>query len=133
MAVMKKFLLLILFISSLNGRELDWINDYDEALILAKKYNKDVYLFIGADRCRFCDILKEKALSKKPVLDRLNEQYIPIYLSRDRHKIPSKFETKGVPRHYFLANDGKIIHEDAGFREENGFNLMLDEVELLKD
>ncbi len=129
-----KFITTILFLSSLLfSYELNWLHDYDKALQEAKKEHKDVYIFIGADECRFCDLFKNLTLSKKEVMDTLKEQYIPVYLSRDQHKIPKRFAIKGVPRHYFLTSSGKIIHADLGSREPAGFYDILDEVDLKKD
>ena len=82
---------------------------------------------------RLCDRFKETTLSKKEVMDRLKEDFIPLYMSRDQHKIPNRFEVKGVPRHYFLRSDGKLIHADQGSREPDGFYSILDEVDLKKD
>lgn len=130
---MKHLILSLLFISSLYSYELNWIHDYNSALKLAKKENKNVYLFIGADNCRFCERFKDWTLSKKEVMDTLKQDYIPLYLNRDRHEIPKKFVTQGVPRHYFLTPYGKIIHEDAGSREPAGFYDILDEVELKRE
>ncbi len=130
---MKNLIFAIIFASSLYSYELNWIHDYDKALYQAKKEHKDVYLFVGADKCRFCDRFKDMTLSKKEVMDRLNRDFIPLYMSRDQHKIPSRFEVKGVPRHYFLTSDGKIIHSDRGSREPAGFFDILDEVDLKKD
>ena len=130
---MKSILIAFIFVTSLFSYELDWINDYDKALVLAQKQQKTVYLFIGADNCRFCERFKDWTLSKKEVMDTLNEEYIPLYLNRDRHKIPDRFVTQGVPRHYFLTPCGKIIHADAGSREPAGFYDILDEVELKKE
>ena len=129
---MKHLVLALIFISSLYSYELNWINNYDSALELAKKEKKDVYLFIGADNCRFCERFKDWTLSKKEVIDTLKEDYILLYLNRDHHKIPKDFVIQGVPRHYFLTGDGKIIHKDAGSREPAGFYDILDEVELKK-
>ena len=130
---MKLFILSIFFISSLFSLELNWINDYEKALTQAKKEHKDIYLFIGADKCPFCDKFKEKTLSKQFVIDKLNENFITIYLSRDQHKIPKKFETFAVPRHYFLDENGKIILDSFGLLEPAGFFMLLDEVDLSKD
>lgn len=131
---MYKFLLFISLISStLLSAELDWSNDYDAALAEAKKEKKGVYLFIGADVCRWCDRFKEITLSKKEVIKRLKEEYVLLYMSRDRHNIPSKFTTKGVPRHYFLKSDGTIVYEDRGSREVDGFLSLLDEAGLKKE
>jgi len=130
---MKKILLLALFVSSLLASEIKWLHNYNDALKKAKLEHKDIYIFIGADDCRFCVLLKKKALSKQSVIKRLNEEYIPVYLSRDQHVIPAKFATQGVPRHYFVTSEGKIFHEDRGSREESGFLSILDEAELKQE
>ncbi len=130
---MKFILFPFIFIASLYSYELNWLHNYDETLLLAKKENKNIYLFIGADHCRFCERFKNLTLSKKEVMDTLKKDYIPLYLNRDQHKIPKHFITQGVPRHYFLTPSGKIIHADAGSREPAGFYDILDEVELKKD
>jgi len=110
-----------------------WIHNYDEAIVLAQKQNKDIYLFIGADVCNFCKKYKEQTLSDKKVMQALTKDYIPVYLSRDQHLIPDKFETYGVPRHYFLTSKGKIFFDTQGLLEINGFYTMLDEAELSKE
>ena len=129
--VMKKLFLLILLTSFLLGYETDsWIHDYNKGLSLAKKEHKNIYLFIGADKCRFCKMFKEKTLSKKNIMQKLHKEYILIYLSRDRHTIPKKFQKFGVPRHYFLDENGKIFFETFGILEPDGFLTVLDEAEL---
>lgn len=130
---MKFFISLYLFCTTLIGAELGWINNYDEAIKEAQKEQKGVYLLIGADVCRWCDKFKDMTLSKEHVIKRLREEYVLLYLSRDRHKIPTHFEVKGVPRHYFLTNEGKVIHADRGSREVDGFFSLLDEVSLKKE
>lgn len=128
-----RFLTVALLICvSLWGATEGWLHDYDEALREAKKQNKGVYLFVGADECRWCDRFKELTLSKKEAINRLQEEYVLLYLSRDRHKIPEHFEVRGVPRHYFLTSGGEIIHADRGSREIDGFLNLIEEVNLKK-
>ncbi|MBE0514419.1 thioredoxin family protein [Sulfurimonas sp.] len=130
---MKIFISLFILYSTLFSTELNWLNDYDEALAEAKKQEKGVYLFIGADVCRWCERFKKMTLSKQKAIDRLQEEYVLLYLSRDRHNIPKQFVTKGVPRHYFLTNRGEIIHADRGSREVDGFLDLIEEVNLKKE
>jgi len=130
---MKHFILITLIISSLFSARLNWLHDYNSALILAEMQNKNVFLFIGADECRYCDKFVKETLSKEDVIKRLKEDYILLYMSRDQHKIPDKFERYGVPRQYFLNPKGEIIYETKGSREIDGFYQLLDEVDLEKD
>lgn len=129
-----RYLLSLIFISaSLFGATSGWLHDYNEALREAKLQNKGVYLFVGADKCRWCERFKELTLSKKEAIDRLKEEYVLLYLSRDRHVIPKHFEVRGVPRHYFLTNEGELIHADKGSREVDGFLDLIEEVNLKKE
>jgi len=130
---MKLFIFIFLFISSLYGIELNWLHDYNKALVQAKEQNKDVYLFVGADKCKWCDRFYKTTLSKQHVIKRLKKDYVLLYMSRDKHDIPKRFEVRGVPRHYFLTNNGKVIHADRGSREVAGFFDLLEEVDLKKD
>jgi thioredoxin-related protein len=128
---MKTLLLSILVTSFLFGYETDsWIHSYKKGLALAQKEHKPIYLFIGADKCHFCTMFKEKTLSKKDVIQRLKKEYVTIYLSRDRHTIPKKFQKFGVPRHYFLDENGSIVFESFGILEPAGFFTLLDEAQM---
>lgn len=122
-----------LFNPSLYAKENQWLHDYDEAIELAKKKHKDIYLFIGADICKFCKKYKEQTLSDKKVMQALTKDYIPVYLSRDQDLIPDHFPTTGVPRHNFLRSDGSVYFSTQGFLEIPGFYTMLDEAELSKE
>jgi len=131
---MKTLLTLLILITSLFSYETDnWLHNYDKALKIAQKEHKNIYLFIGADACKFCKIFKEKTLSQESVMKRLKEDYVPIYLSRDQHTIPDKFEKFGAPRHYFLDENGKILFATFGVLEPAGFFTILDEADLSRE
>ena len=112
-----------LLLSTLGAKELNWEHNYDNALKTAKKENKAVYLFIGA----------KQTLSNKALIETMKKEYVLLYMSRDKHKIPERFEKFGVPFHYFLTSDGKIIAEVQGSRELEGWYDVLDEVDLRKE
>ncbi|HIP51558.1 MAG TPA: thioredoxin family protein [Campylobacterales bacterium] len=112
---------------------LNWGNDYNKALAIAKKEDKMVYLFIGADKCVHCDRFKEQTLSNKELIETMKEDYVLLYMSRDRHDIPDGFEKYGVPMHYFLTSDGKQVAHIVGSRELAGWYDVLDEIDLMNE
>lgn len=128
---MRFFILLMAFISLLSAGT-DWPSDYEKALVEAKKEKKDIYLFIGSEYCKYCDKLEAEVFSKDEVIKRLKKDYVLIYLSRDIDDIPEKFETKPVPRHYFLTTEGEIIYTTIGYRSVETFYELLDEVKEAK-
>jgi thioredoxin-related protein len=108
----------------------DWPSEYDEAIVEAKAQNKDIYLFIGSESCPYCTKMKENVFSDKELMEKLKQKYVYLYLSRDGFDdIPEEFETKPVPRHYFLDKTGKVIYTTIGGRSVEGFYEMLEEVE----
>jgi len=124
---------ILLFISTLDATELNWEHNYNNALITAKKEKKMVYLFIGADNCRHCDRFKKQTLSNKELIKKMKKEYVLLYMSRDQHNIPDRFEKYGVPMHYFLTAEGKIIAVIQGSRELEGWYDVLDEIELTRE
>ena len=123
----------LLLISTLSAVELNWEHDYHKALEMAKKEHKDVYLFIGADKCKHCERFKKQTLSNKELIENMKQKYVLLFMSRDQHKIPDRFEKFGVPFHYFLTSDGKIIAEIQGSRELAGWYDVLDEIDLIRE
>ena len=130
-----KKLLFSLFLlgASLNAMELNWEHNFQHALNSAQKEKKMVYFFIGADKCRYCDKFKKETLSNKKLIETMKKEYVLLYMSRDQHAIPNGFEKYGVPMHYFLTSEGKIIAKVQGSRELAGWYDVLDEIDLMKD
>jgi len=120
-------------VTTLHGVELDWEHSYSKALADAERENKIVYLFIGADRCKYCDKFKKMTLSKYEVIDRMKKDFVLLYMSRDQQEIPDKFEQFGVPRHYFLTPKGEVIRTEQGIWDSQGWYIILDEVIAEKD
>jgi uncharacterized protein YyaL (SSP411 family) len=131
--ILLSLLVCVSTLSALSPVTLDWEHNYAAALATAKKEKKTVYLFIGADVCKHCDRFKKQTLSNKELIQEMEEEYVLLYMSRDRHDIPDRFEIYGVPIHYFLTPEGKIIAFVRGSRELEGWQDVLDEVDLLKD
>lgn len=131
--ISKILFLVFLLLSALNAVELDWEHDYKKALITAKKENKMVYFFIGADQCRHCERFKKNTLSNKNLIKTMEKDYVLLYMSRDQHEVPEGFEKFGVPMHYFLTHEGNITAVIQGGRELDGWYDVLDEIDLLKD
>ena len=129
----KIVLLTFLLVSNLNAVELNWEHNFNHALATAQKEHKLVYLFIGADNCKHCDRFKKQTLSNKELIEKMEKEYVLLYMSRDRHEIPDGFEKYGVPMHYFLTAKGKIIAVIQGSRELEGWYDVLDEVDLKKE
>ena len=78
--MLKKLLLLCLFISSLFSQNILWHSNYDKALIKAHKENKNLFVFLvngnQASKNILTQLYKEKSL-----IEKLNQEYISILVN----------------------------------------------------
>ncbi len=123
---MKYLILVFMLVGSLYSANLDWSNDYKKALVDAKKEHKLVYIFITSDSCQWCRKFEETTLRDENITKRLYSEFITIHLSRDKDKIPKKFETAPVPRHYFTDAAGNILYSSLGHRKVECFDAFMD-------
>ena len=126
---MKYIILSIFFLSSLYASELNWSNDYKKALEIAKKEKKDVYVLVTSKSCRWCRKFENTTLQDEKILELLKLKYVLVHADRDRDFLPKNFNTRSVPRHYFVTSDEKIIFTFIGYWDELDFNSYLSDVE----
>ena len=123
---MKLIFLTFIFTISLFGS--NWIEDYDEAVKIAQKENKRIYMLIVSTDCGWCKKFEKTTLKDEKLLQRLSKQYVLLHLIREIDDIPSKFKTTPIPSHYFLTNKGEVIFPVVGYRDVKTFNNFLDTV-----
>ena len=112
----------------------DFVNQYEGRPIDIIAHSASNLFTQESDRASYyCERFEKEVLAKDEVLRRLKKDYVLLYLSRDIDDIPKKFETKPVPRHYFLTSEGKIIYTTIGSRSIEGFYELLDEVKETKE
>ncbi|WP_455756569.1 thioredoxin family protein [Sulfurimonas sp.] len=127
---MKILLITIALISTLFG--FDWPNNYKEALETAKKENKDVYMLLTSEDCGWCRKFERDTLDDDDVLDKLKEKYVLVSMMKEWDYIPKQFQTKRVPRHYFLTSEGKVIYTLLGYWDDEDFLSFLGEIDKEK-
>jgi len=121
-----RYIIVIFLLASTLFASVEWQTNYHTALKLAEEKNKRVYMLIVSDDCRWCKKFERTTLKDKKILQRLDEKYILLHLSRDRDYIPKKFKTAPIPRHYFLTASGKEVFPVVGYRDIDMFNDFLD-------
>ncbi len=121
-----KYLIGIFLLASTLFASVDWQTSYHTALKIAQDENKRVYMLVVSDDCRWCRKFERTTLKDKKILQRLNEKYVLLHLSRDTDYIPSKFKTAPIPRHFFLTAKGEEVFPVVGYRDTIMFNDFLD-------
>jgi len=126
---MKYIFVLLMMGLSLFADTLGWSNNYQETLQKAQEQNKNVYMLITSQDCRWCRKFEATTLQKEAVQARLYNDYVVVHIDRDLHPLPSKFKVAPIPRHYIVKADGTIIDTFIGYWEQADFFSYLDDAQ----
>lgn len=122
--------LLCIVLLSLNAAEINWVEEYDEAIDKAKRENKNVMLLITSTTCRWCRKLEATTLKDESVVTRINKDYIAVHVTRNFDDYPAYLEAKAVPATYFLDTKGQpIIRKVMGYWNVEDYLSFLDDVD----
>lgn len=92
---------------------------WEEALQLAKKEGKPIFLDIYASWCGPCKKLKAKTFPDSEVGRFYNANFINVAFDGEKGegiKLAEKYRVKGYPTLIFIGSDGEQIAQTAGFR-----------------
>lgn len=91
--------------------------NYEAAFKTAKAENKAVFILFSTEYCRWCTKLKQTTLKDSQIVSRLNQEYVVLFLDRDKSKYPSKYRVKGVPAVYFTDKNEEIFTSMVGYHK----------------
>lgn len=96
---------------------------YEEALALAKKQNKLIFIDAYIPGCRPCAKMAKDVFTLNTVADFHNENFINLKIDffTDRPDLLTKFEVKGYPAYMYINSDGNIVHKAGGYTEADKF------------
>ena len=120
----------------------DWYPWGDEALALAKKENKPIFLSVGYSTCYWCHVMERKVFSNPEIAAEMNKNFINIKIDREeRPDLDEIYMTAtqllvqrgGWPNSVFLTPDLKPFYAGTYFPPTDmpgrpGFPTILDAV-----
>jgi thioredoxin 1 len=89
-----------------------------EALALAKKDNKLIFLDVYASWCGPCKRLKKRTFSNNKVGEYFNEHFVNVSLDGEVGEgaaVSSQYNVTSYPSLYLINGDGKIVTETGGY------------------
>lgn len=106
---MKKFLFIILLLSSSLFAELDWAGSYELGLAKAKKEQKAVMLMFSSKTCKMCNYMKKSVYENDDVSEYVKTFFVPVEVDITEHPDKYGYPVFGTPTYYFLTAEGKPI------------------------
>ncbi len=92
---------------------------WDEALQLAKKEGKPIFLDISASWCGPCKMLKAKTFPNEEVGKFYNANFINVAVDGEKGEgveLARKYRIKGYPSLIYIDKKGQLIAQTAGYR-----------------
>ena len=125
---MTKIILGLLLLSSMLF-SLDWVKDIDTALIVAKKEDKTIMVFVESEHCKWCKKMKHRTLSDDTIEKRLSK-FILVKVMRENGNAMAKLPpVQGVPTIFFMKANKAIIEEVVGYFNVEDFISYITDIE----
>lgn len=97
---------------------------WDEALALAKKENKLIFLDIYATWCGPCKKLKKNTFSNEEVGEFYNSNFINVALDGEQTEgamLANRYHLTGFPSLLFINSNGKVVLQRGGYQNSGEF------------
>jgi len=97
---------------------------WEEALQLAKKENKLIFLDVYATWCGPCRRLASITFPDPEVGKYYNDRFINVKIDGERGEGPmirQRYAVRGYPSLLFINHKGEVVHRTAGFRDPERF------------
>ncbi|MHB1279005.1 MAG: thioredoxin family protein [Bacteroidia bacterium] len=114
-----------------NGSKLNYFKGtYEEALALAKKEDKLLFMDAYTSWCGWCKELDKRTFSNQKLADYMNSHFVILKMDMESKAgvpLAKKFNVNAYPTLLFINHKEKITHRIEGFLEAKA---MLKEVKL---
>jgi thioredoxin-related protein len=105
----------------------------DNALVMAIKQKRIVFIDFSTAWCSACQRLDEDTWTNRKVIEQLKRKTIPIKLDADKERIiTDKYKIKAYPTLLFLDSDGSVLASVVGYQIPSQFIETLQRVMAIR-
>lgn len=125
---MFRILVLVLLFLSLSFVRSEEASSYDEAVKIAKKDKKKIFLYFGASWCVPCQAMK-KMFKEKEVKEKL-DKFVVLIVDVDVDEnltLKKKYKVKSIPDYRILNSDLEVEKKFVGGQTRYKFPKWLDD------
>jgi thiol:disulfide interchange protein len=95
---------------------------FKEALELSKKHDKPIFVYFGANWCYWCKKMKTDTLNEKDVKNKLDKEYITVFIDTDKDKeTTQKFKVSAIPDYMILSSDEIVLKRATASKSKKDF------------
>ncbi|MFA7084038.1 MAG: thioredoxin family protein [Arcobacteraceae bacterium] len=125
---MFRLIIVLLYLSlSLFSQELVTYTNYEKALNIAKKENKNLLMFVYTDDCPWCSKMKKQTLSHEKTIEFINNNFIFLTINKNSSVYPKEFIPRFIPTTYLIdAKNEEELYALYGFKTSDALILELD-------
>lgn len=104
----------------------DTEDQWNAVLQQAQADDQPIYVFVTADWCGYCKMMKRDVLSLARVSDYYNERFLSVELDGETafgEAFAAAYGVAGFPTHLFVSPQQNLLHESEGYQDETQFLL----------
>lgn len=99
---------------------------YEKALEKAQELNKPIMMVVGQSGCPWCNKFYVKTLTKKAIDTKVQKDFIPLTVLRDKDIFPQQFRPKGVPTVLFIEpKEQTAYYKSFGYKSKREYKIEL--------
>ncbi len=109
--------------------KIEWVKDYNSAVVIAKHAKKLVMIDFEADWCTWCKRLDSDTFSNEKVI-RLSRQVVSLKADVERQgkSLAKKYGVEGLPRILFLNSTGDVWGSISGYLPPSVFAMQMSRI-----
>lgn len=97
-------------------------DNYEDAISLSSETDCNIFIYFGADWCKYCVLMKKDTFENKEVKKYLLKNYIVLNLNADKNKeLKEKFNIRSLPGYIIINKNEKVVKKSSGYKSSEEF------------